>query len=319
MAVALRTIDKDGNFVSPTSTYYDDHPLYSGIATNVVNHGQDMAFIPPYYTKFWKDPEDENHTRIFISPYEEDGFALHPAFRCPGGTDGFLYGRCLNTVGYGATATPNSLKASSDNTVYGISFANANTMCNNMNTGGEQGWHIVTVWEDRAIELLLRMEGLTYYPQARWGGIDSLSGSGIPPTDPRYGKWRDIYAIWQSLSYSPQNDNKLLAGIGFTSTRNIRLSLPEAPTAILDMGLPNITGTDGGWADAAQAGFNALLNVDVDMLLLPVNLGSVAGFKNIYSYNFGSSIDGLVYYSGNTIGLCMSAGTGGKLRIAKWL
>jgi hypothetical protein len=62
-SAVLRMIDESGNFVTAGIEYYDDNPIYAGITTNVVASGQDMAFIPPFYIKFWRDPEDENHTR----------------------------------------------------------------------------------------------------------------------------------------------------------------------------------------------------------------------------------------------------------------
>jgi hypothetical protein len=308
-AVILRTIDEAGNFVGTNTKYFDDHPVYGGIAANVVANGQDMAFIPPFYIKFWRDPENAKHVRYFISPHEKEGFALHPAFRVADAAGGFLYARCLNTVAYDAAASPNSLKSSADNIAGSFTLAYGQTMCANMNTGGESGWHVVTIWEDRAIELLLRMEGLTYFPQQKWGGEAWTS---VPPTSPLIGKWRDIYAFWGN---SNSIDNKILAGINIPA-----ISVPESPEIPMHVGLAATNGSTTGWEATIQTGFNAVLGIDIDLLLLPLTVVSSSALRNVYTAS-AYNTSGSVTYQNNSIGIGKyRIGSGSAaLRIAKWL
>jgi hypothetical protein len=324
-SVVLRTIDEAGNFVGASTEYFNDHPTYSGIAANVAANGQDMAFIPPFYIKFWRDPDIVNHVRYFISPHAKEGFTLHPAFRVADAAGGFLYGRCLNTVAYNAASSPNSLKASGALTAHGISLTQGSTMCVNMNSGGESGWHVVTIWEDRAIVLLLRMVGLTYFPQTRWGGeIATVTASGIPPTDAQYGRWRDIYAFWApTMNYTSGQHNKIVAGISVNTSKVISISVPETPaTPAFSFGA--IASPTTSWATKIRTGFNSALNVDLDLILVMEDILSntpgVNGNRNVIGDLCQVNTIGAINFKANSIGIAPPESNGwGYLRIAKWL
>jgi hypothetical protein len=314
-SAVLRAVDENGNSVTTSTKYFNDHPTYGGIANNASLNGNDMAFIPAFYVKVWKDPEDVNHTRYFLSPTPRDGYAKHPAFRYGDAANGFFYGRCLNSKSYSAAETLGSSLSAATNPVSNLTLAQANTMAGNINTGGETGWHQTTVWEDRAVMMLALMENLTYGLGTKLGAV---SGATVPG-DSRWGQWRDIFAIVPVVN---NNFGKVLNGVSYT-TGVLWLSVPESPMTPLNAGFSAMTGGDINAVypcDTIHTGHNAALGVEMDLVWAGLNASSSnLNPRFIYVFSKTASATGVVFYN-NSIGIAPNsqASINGYARLSKW-
>jgi hypothetical protein len=309
-SAVLRAIDENGNPVTTSTKYFDDHPTYNGIVNNTSLNGNDMAFIPAFYIKVWHDLDDSNHKRYFLSPVPKDGYDKHPAFRYGDAANGFFYGRYLNSTAYDAAGTLDSSFSSNTNPISSLTTAQANTMAGNINIGNESGWHNVTVWEDRAVMMLALMENLTYDLGTKLG---ATSGPTFP-SDSKWGKWRDIFALVPVVS----GKSKILNGVSCASSV-LSLSTPESPMTPLNVGLPAMTGYGGTMyfpCDTMHTGYNAALDIEMDLVWAGLNVNqSSINPRFIYAYGTSSISSAVACSSAVGIG---PFGNTGYARLAKW-
>jgi hypothetical protein len=279
-------IDENGNTISYPSGYFENHPTFAGLATNVqfaplVDDGYgncDMAWIPAFYWKFWRDPDDAFHKKYFFSPVPKDGYTKFPAFLMSGNETGFYCGRVWNTNGIYANGLRSDL---TKNLMYPYQFSvnNVVSAVTAMNNGlfNETGWHLMNIWERTAITKLMIAEAITYNVSGKFGGSawpfpDNASQADVPSVAPTHSNFHNIYTMVQATVnewlhlYCP--------GIVFKGSKGAFISSPFSPETAIDIGLGAITGYNGSMTVCATKVFQGVSEVfefDVDVLNIGQN------------------------------------------------
>jgi hypothetical protein len=328
-AAILRYIDEGGNYVTPVPGYFDTHPIYAAIASNVVLNGNDMAFIPAFHVKY--ERVDAARRRFWLSPNPEPGFSLHPAFMPSGADTGFYIGRVNSGVSNGG----NSILGEA--TAFFSPSENVMSWFTGLNTGGQAGWHLESYYERLALSFLIFFECLSYNPTVLFGGLGSSANGGNNAPDKA--NWRNIYAHWRdkgNSSYTGIASNIALMGLNvgdIQSVRVISLGNPTSPADQVNSGLEY----PGAAADAGNNGNTVLecydgiipsLGIEAAFLFLPKTLDTEG---NAGPYHFTAprkqAQTPYSYYKVGVINNCslfvgamaLSTSSSTTLRIAKWI
>jgi hypothetical protein len=316
-SLVLNGIDEGGNLVSYPSGYFENHPAYAGLKTNVQfapitddGYGNcDMAFIPVYYYKFWQDPNDAFHRKYFYSPVPKDGYDVFPTFLGSGKESGFYMGRTLNTV------VRISINDSTTIPTYGVrsDLTKVNDYTNRFNTAhavagilkmnsgdifAETGWHVMNIWERTAVTRLMIAEALTYNIANKFGGGSFNVGSDgynteFPANNVDYSNFHDIYALVQPIIGTQYAKNEFIYGVTFKGANAPFVSSPYSQETAVDVGIIDaVTGQSGGDLTATRnfAGLSSSLGFDVSILNIPSNLSAKAIAVNdpYYLHAYGS-------------------------------
>lgn len=326
-ATLLRYIDKDGNYVTPVPGYFDAHPIYAAIAANVVVNGNDMAFIPAFYVKY--ERVDAARRRFWLSPNSEPGFSQHPAFM-PGGADtGFYHGRVPSSVSNSGDSVIGNI-VRFDN--YSSNFIN---WVSGLNVSGQAGWHLSSFYEHMALSFLIFIEGASYNPTTRWGGLDS-AGTGVNNA-PDKANWRGVYGHWRKKgNYTTgSSSNVALFGRAVYDDAGVRTYFLGNPASIGDLvntGLeyPAASLTGAVWGCEVLECFDGVipsLGIEAALLFLPKTLSETSG-NGPYRFAAMRSQDThpSTYHISNLMneslfaGACAYNGSSSTtFRIAKWV
>lgn len=156
--------------------------------------GQKMVKIPKFYFKLEKGDAREgyfNKTSWLISEKPAPGFTIHPAFLCEGKEiDQFWIGA------YESSRDGN--KACSINNVdpwISISFTEAIEACKKRNTGDIDGFHMLTIYELAAVQILALIDMGSAKSQYKIGEGNCGKG-GIKKTGTTDAVWRGISELW---------------------------------------------------------------------------------------------------------------------------
>ena len=202
-------VDADGNNISLTTTDFDNHPVWGGIQ-DVTIDGQDMVEIPKFYIKQDVAPSGSDQAGNkcwWVSDEAVEGFSVHPAFMDGGveidqvyvgkyeGIDDGTNGSGAAIVGSASGAAP---LVSTTFTDYKQYCANRNEV--NGGNSGVSGFHLWTIYELSAIQLLAMIELETPDVQAAIanGHVDGSDAVNTGSTDAVY---RGIYELWGNVRH----------------------------------------------------------------------------------------------------------------------
>jgi hypothetical protein len=202
-------IDEDGNNVFLSSSDFANHPVWGNIE-DVVIDGQDMVKIPKFYAKTGIAPtgsDQAGNKCWWVSDEAVGGFSVHPAFMDGGieidqvyvgkyeGIDDGTNGSAAAIVGSASGAAP----------LVSTTFADYKQYCANRNEAnggntGVEGFHLWTVYELAAVQLLALIELNTSDAQAAIadGNVNSSSADNTGTTN---AVWRGIYELWGNVRH----------------------------------------------------------------------------------------------------------------------
>ncbi len=153
-------VDKDGSNKTTNEAFFNNHPVWGGIV-DVEIASQKMVKIPKFYFKKDAAPtgsDQAGKTCWWISDMPADGFVVYPAFLDEGTEiDCFYVGKYEN---YEASSSP--LMFGSDinkapKTSLSLADTEAAIQQRNVSAGTE-GFHLLTIYELAAIQLLFLIE-----------------------------------------------------------------------------------------------------------------------------------------------------------------
>ena len=255
-------IDENENIVDLPNDYFENHPIYKEFnEENIKSFDDDviMMYIPKFYIrtadgdKFWIAPDPKNEESV--QDLKDRGFRLHPAFYT-GYTregakreyDGFYIGA------YPLSKTNNNLALSTARNktmaLVGEPVSNYSTYCTNRNVAGADDYHMWTIYELSAIQMLALLEHKTTNLQKVCGrgrvSSDKVGQNGDEKvgSGPASAKYRGIYALWgnawqlvDGIKSDKNNTLLLWAGDGRRDDSNIKeygttgIILPNKKTA----------------------------------------------------------------------------------------
>ena len=178
-------IDENENVVDLPDRYFENHPTYKGI-TETSSDGKlvCMVKIPKFYIrtadgdKIWiaPDPTSVSNTQAeneeLVQNLNDRGFRLHPAFYTGFTNEGAKKEYDSFYVGaYPLSKNANGIAESKGNTkaLINDTVSQYPVYCNNRNAGGVDGYHMWTIYEVAAIQLLALLEKRTTNFQSVYG------------------------------------------------------------------------------------------------------------------------------------------------------
>lgn len=253
-------IDKDLNPILVPKKYFDKHSLWSVLGQNVLLYGDNhMAFIPPFWVKAINNAANKNY-KVLISPFEVEGFQLHPAFVVS--PNGFYFGRYYTSSYTKFDSTPDTVNYATikvSNT-----SASAKTGALAANTQGRTGYHLCNIYQEMAVRLLLTVET---------GGFDGgRLNTGHPTPNPyslaASSNWRNIRGL---VSYSDYP--RVIAGVNITygTNRVFSVALPSQPYGAKITLCPLVKSSVDSYATELNTGFSDSHGFDMGILFLPKN------------------------------------------------
>lgn len=190
-----------GNFlhVAPEASWFNNHPTYAGIVTQVID-GQQMVKIPKFYFKAGTVPSGTYAGKAYwmISDQSVAGFSVHPAFIGAGGAelDQIWVGK------YQASASGGKLQS-----VPGVAprvsmtFDTARSEAYARNTGGVTGFRLWSIYDLSAIQMLatIEMGGLDMQSLIGQGRVNQSSAANVDASDVAQATWRGIVGLWGNV------------------------------------------------------------------------------------------------------------------------
>lgn len=181
-------IDRGGGYFIKMSPF-----VLSEITKEIID-GQEMVRIPKFYFKMeYGTPRAGYSSKKvwLISDRPVPGFVLHPAFMHQGKEiDQFWVGA------YEASKDgDNACSLKNVNPWQVDSFSTAKQACEARNTGGVEGFHMLTIYELAAIQILCFIETGDAYVQHRIGE-GNCNPSSIKRTGSTNAVWKGIFELW---------------------------------------------------------------------------------------------------------------------------
>lgn len=265
-------IDENENIVDLPDRYFENHPTYKGITEVSYDGGLVcMVKIPKFYIrtsdgdKIWIAPNPTSETNTeeenkrLVKDLNDRGFRLHPAFYTGFTNEGakkeydaFYVGAYpLTKNANGVAESLGTKKALIDDVVSQYSV-----YCQNKNSGAVSGYHMWTIYEVAAIQLLALLEHRTTNLQNVCGrgrvsstevGMNNDVAEGTGPATAQYKK---IYCLWG-------NAWQLVDGIKTDAGNNLLLwggdGTKEYGTT--DIKVPHRTSESVTYADGVTSGY----------------------------------------------------------------
>ena len=172
---------------------------WSGICDVTVD-GQAMVKIPKFYVKYGLGPSGskrEGKPIRWVSDHEKEGFHVHPAFLKDGvEIPYFLIGK-YEAYNEGSGKAGSAVGKSP---WVNVTTAAAISACaaRNTGTGDQAGWHLQTIYEVAARQILMLLEYGTPDMQTKIGN-GNVSSSGAVATGGTNAKWRGICEAWGNV------------------------------------------------------------------------------------------------------------------------
>lgn len=288
-AMVVRHIDLEGNYVTPSPSYFDQHPLYAGLSTVYTpdsNPNRQMSLILPTFVKC---ETVGNAHRIWIAPSEFSGSHLHPAFR-KGAGNGFYFGRYLSSSPQndGLTSIASSYGGRSSGGTLGNWSVDINQYLG-------AGWSASTLYQESIVRLLLFIEACSPDPSLKFGYGSSVSDSlGTASTSSR---WRGIFFLWNATS----SWSFLNLGVSLVADGEIKLGIPENPASLVSIGFN--TPSVGVYVEDILSGYNTTLGLNYEYLFLPKTTTATApgSWNATMGAATGGIANGVVAIGGNTL------------------
>ena len=323
--VNLWPIDGDGNHVAYPSDYFENHPIYAGLRNNVKFKpldptdqlgNIDMAWIPVFYYKIWRDPADKYHRKFLFSPTQLDGYVKHPAFLAGGSENGFYVSRTLNTqvdISDALYLATNGVRCDLSLTFMAQNSNQPNLtqmkqgIITTQTLFGDSKFHAMNVWERSAIINLMIAEAMTYNLLIKYGG---MAEDGIVKTNlassPKLSNFHDIYAFVNNAPSSNYASALYVTGIKINGRLAPNISDPLIPNnALIVDGLSELVQNDSyNMSNVVKlyAEDSEDLNAPIDLLFIPqwCSLNGVQYYEN-FPLNHTVTSDELIWIARTTL------------------
>ncbi|MDT4834348.1 hypothetical protein FQZ97_679830 [compost metagenome] len=186
-------IDADGGSLATDASSFNDHPIYAGIADEVVD-GQHMVRIPAFYYRAGvvASGEHEGLKAAWISDQPTDGFSLHPAFKKDG--------EDLAQMWVGKyQGTPDGEKLGSQPGLKPLTRIDFPAMQQAAQRG--DGFQLWSIYHLAAIQMLALIELGTADAQSVLGSGHVNGGGALPVDDATVAQatWRGIVGLWGNV------------------------------------------------------------------------------------------------------------------------
>jgi hypothetical protein len=199
-AGTYQRIDENFTAVTHDAAWFNNHPTYAGIVTQVID-GQYMVKIPKFYFKAGTVPSGTYAGKAYwmISDQPVSGFTVHPAFLGAGGVE-------LDQIWVGKyqASYDGSSKAQSIAGVLpmvNIDFPTARARAYARNTGGVSGFRLWSIYDLSAIQMLatIEMGGLDMQSLIGQGRVNQSSAANVDASDVAQATWRGIVGLWGNV------------------------------------------------------------------------------------------------------------------------
>ena len=193
-------IDENFTAVTRDAAWFNNHPTYAGIVTQVID-GQQMVKIPKFYFKAGTVPSGAYAGKAYwmISDQPVSGFTVHPAFLGAGGVelDQIWVGKYQASYDGGSKAQsiPGVLPMVS------MDFPTARARAYARNTGGVTGFRLWSIYDLSAIQMLatIEMGGLDMQSLIGQGRVNQSSAANVDASDVAQATWRGIVGLWGNV------------------------------------------------------------------------------------------------------------------------
>jgi hypothetical protein len=197
-------VDADGNNISLTTSDFDNHPTWGGIADETID-GQAMVRIPAFHYKVGTAPagSDQAGNKVWwVGDGAFSGSQIHPAFM-DGGSEiaQFYVGKYQAVDDPSATGT----KAASlpgYNPLVNIDFPTMQTRCANRNSAsGVDGFMLWSMYQRGAIQMLAIIElgGVDVQSLVASGRVNQSSAANVDAADVAAAAYRGIVGLWGNV------------------------------------------------------------------------------------------------------------------------
>ena len=269
-------VDEYDNVVDVSSTYFDNHPIYSNMTQVQLDGTQIFVKVPKFYIRTY------NGTSFWISTTKKEGFRLHPAFLKVVDKKLNEDGSITETIGeaeyflvgaYQAYVTGGGLCCTESDvfpTVY-TSFNEYKVACDarNSDTNGVSGYHMINVYELSALQILALIELCTTDVQSKLG-VGRVNADGMDvtnATDVITGAYRGVYGLWgnawQYVDGLKTDEECNVCVWGFDGKKVYQNTSIKLPSKILP---------SNDWVEGKTLGYYKSLNTNIGV---NYNLGDI--------------------------------------------
>ncbi len=229
---------------------FDRHPIYSRIRP-VKQAGQDMVEIPAFYVRV--DHEGGLLTWA-VSDRPLNGFALHPAFRRPDGTEA----SAIRIGAYAAARLNGDVTVSAGLKPWtSINFTSAQEQCRALGSG----WRMWSIYDLSAIQILMMIEkgGADMQTLIARGNVD---GGGPLGGGESSASWRGLHELWGNVW-------QMVDGLFIAGDKTINVWSTERPGSgeWVSTGVKYGPGSDDGFPTSFHAETGP--SFDLSLLFLP--------------------------------------------------
>ena len=300
-------IDENENIVDLPDRYFEHHPTYKGIVEQNTEGGLvNFVKIPLFFirtdtteTKFWiaPDPRDVNSSEIenkkAVEELKSRGFRVHPAFMTGYKEENAkeMYDYVLIGA-YPMSKTANNLALSSkeDFALINEQVSNYEKYCTNRNISGIDGYHMWTIYEVSAIQMLAMLQCKStnfqqYYGKGRVNSSAIGKNGDSTEEGPASASWKGIYCLWgnawQIVDGIKTDANNMLCLYGGDGTKEYGTTDITVPNRVND----NVTyaeGVNSGYYNKQL--FDVGARYDTSDLFLP-DFSSLTGRIELGTYS----------------------------------
>jgi len=236
-----QNIDADGNNITPTESFFNNHPVYGGIE-DVAIDSQAMVKIPKFYIKVGTvaSGDQAGKKAWWISDQPVSGFALQPAFMDTGTQiDQFYIGKyeAYNTGGLVVGSVADSAP------YVNVDFPTMSKMCTDRNKDGVDGFHMLNIHELSAVQVLCLIENGGPDVQSSIGQ-GNVSSSSAVITGASNAVWRGICELWG-------NTRCMIDGAQFDAANQIKVFDQNGNNTYVATGVT--LGAASGWITGVYA------------------------------------------------------------------
>ncbi len=225
-------IDADGQPISPTQAYFDNHPVYSSIRRVMVD-GQVMQEHSKFYFKVFNIRRGPLQGMLgkLISPTKLDGFKAHPAFMKNGQEIDHWWCGTYQASDEGGSprkigSRPGKMPIASQ------TIANMRQFCQNRNENGVTGFDMWNIYQFASIQLLGLIEaGTPDLPEVYgYGHVNGSAPRAVDDPAVLSATWRGHTGLWG-------NANQFCLGLERSASGNILLWNNNGYQEFVDTGI----------------------------------------------------------------------------------